>query len=857
MKTRMETKQRKGPKAAYLCAIVCLGLLMTASTSWGVAIWTTRTEGGRNYYDYAYDVCADAAGNAYAAGYLSPLGSSNYDMGTVKFNGVGTEVWKRTYNGPGNNYDYGQAVAVDSSGNVYTAGYGYGSGSEYYNYLTVKYNSSGTQQWAASYHGVSYDYGYDVDVDSSGNVYTTGYSSRSSGGYDACTVKYNSSGTQQWVQCYNGPGNSTDYGRKCMVDTAGNVIVSGYSYGSGSSYDFFAIKYNSSGVQQWVYRYNGPGNSTDYCYNMILDGSNNVYLTGMSYGSGTSYDYATVKLNSSGAQQWVARYHGGYSSDYGQAVDVNASGEVAVTGYSYGSGTSYDMTTIKYNGSGTQQWVNRFNGSRNSSDYGYGVGITSSGDVWAGGYAYMTNVYDYVVRRLSSSGTTISTDYYNGPGNSSDYLRAGWLQKTDNSFYVTGYSYGSGTYYDWCTQKFGTPSGNTPPVASSGGPYDEECNGQPTSTFQLDGSASYDLDGDKITYAWTTTCTSATFSDATAVRPMFTMPSPSGGSNCETNCSVTLTVTDTTNRTGSDTKSVRLADDTAPDLQNTPNSTVVECDAVPRPANVTIQEDCDPNATLTFTETRRNGPCQDTYDLDRTWVSMDFCGNSQSFTQIVTVQDTTCPDLIGVPGNVVVECDSVPAPAVVTTLDNCDPASFVTFNEVREDGNCPTEYTLYRTWTSHDRCGNECSKTQILTVVDTTPPELMETEDDLYCVWPPDHKIVCFEAADFLPEVIDNCSPTVEWWFDGISCLECPPDIPIESFARISRDGKRFCILVERLGQDDFGRHYALQLRAVDTCDNWNTAGQMMGYIWVPHDDSEHPECLHTPHVAVNDWPFR
>src|SRR5438874_9524145 len=98
-------------------------------------------------------------------------------------------------------------------------------------------------------------------IDAAGNVYVTGNSLGIGTGYDYATVKYNSSGTQQWVTRYNGPANRDDYGNAIAVDSSGNVYVTGWSPGSGTDYDYATIKYNSTGQQQWVARYNGPGNS--------------------------------------------------------------------------------------------------------------------------------------------------------------------------------------------------------------------------------------------------------------------------------------------------------------------------------------------------------------------------------------------------------------------------------------------------------------------------------------------------------------------------------------------------------------------------------------------------------------------
>jgi hypothetical protein len=112
---------------------------------------------------------------------------------------------------------------------------------------------------------------------------------------DYATIKYDTSGAEQWVARYNGPGNFNDDARAIAVDVSGNVSVTGASTGLGGIYDYATIKYDAVGAEQWVARYNGPGNLIDIARGIGVDGSGNIYVTGESFGSGTNYDYATIK----------------------------------------------------------------------------------------------------------------------------------------------------------------------------------------------------------------------------------------------------------------------------------------------------------------------------------------------------------------------------------------------------------------------------------------------------------------------------------------------------------------------------------------------------------------------------------
>ena len=272
-----------------------------------------------------------------------------------------TQEWAARYNGPGNNSDFAYSVAVDGSGNVYITGWTIVGA--YADYTTIKYNSSGVQQWVANYNGTAggTDYAYAIAVDGSGNVYVTGGSvGLETNYYDYATVKYDASGVQQWVRRYDLGGG--DIASLIAVDGSGNIYVSGYSGGSGTGDDYATIKYNSSGSQIWVARYSGVAiGGGERPYSLALDGAGNVYVTGESSDSSIHADYATVKYNSSGVQQWASRYNAsGTSTDIAYSIAVSPSGNVCVTGSSYTVPTSSDYLTIQYSPTGVLQWARRY-----------------------------------------------------------------------------------------------------------------------------------------------------------------------------------------------------------------------------------------------------------------------------------------------------------------------------------------------------------------------------------------------------------------------------------------------------------------------------------------------------------------
>lgn len=297
---------------------------------------------------------------------------------------------------------------------------------------------------------------------------------------------------------------------------------------------------------------------------------------------------------------------------------------------------------------------------------------------------------------------------------------------------------------------------------------------------------------------------------------------------------------------------VDVVDDGPPELIGVPADVVATCTAPPAPI-VTALDGCDPDPVVTFVEVTTPGPCPSEFRVTRTWEARDACDRLASATQIVDVVDDGPPRLVGVPGDSVADCASVPGPPTVTAEDGCDGAPVVAFEEERLDGPCPSEYTLVRTWEATDSCGHRVSATARVEVTDTTPPRVTSVPETA-CLWPPNHWMVCFEPGSFRPEIEDDCPGEVSWRFVGCASDQPENDLGDGDTAPdcVIRDDGTACVRAERQGTVPAGRHYGLAIVAVDACGN-TSLPTIIADVYVPHDQSPHEDCLKTTVVGVND----
>lgn len=444
---------------ASACALTIL--LIGSVATFGQTVdtaWVRIYNGPGNNLDRAGAIAVDGSGNVYVTGGSHGSGTST-DYATIKYYPNGDTAWERRHNGTGNGEDYAYALAIDDSENVYVTGSIFEGGS-IYGCLTIKYYPDGDTDWVRQYNGPMNNGagGLDLAIDNSGNVYVTGLCLNGTAYWDYCTIKYYSNGDSAWVRTLNGSGDHTDMSRDIAVDGSGNAYVTGISYGSGTDYDYATIKYLPNGdvAPGWPKIYdNVAASKEDMPSDIVVDNSGNVYVTGQSYGTGTDADYLTIKYYPNGNIAWEKRYNNPWNTDdRSSSIALDGAGNIFVAGISGGHNF-----TIKYNANGDTVWTRRYQSETypDTIDAEPAIVTDECDNLYLTGSIHTSDTsYDYFTIKYRPNGDTVWAKRYNGPGSSYDVASAIAVDDSGcySNVYVTGASWGSGTYYDYATIKY-------------------------------------------------------------------------------------------------------------------------------------------------------------------------------------------------------------------------------------------------------------------------------------------------------------------------------------------------------------------------------------------------------------------
>ena len=433
----------------------------------GNRIWVNRNIGAAyDSIDICYGLANDAAGNIYLTGSsYADISVATYQATTVKYDRAGNLIWVARHPIAPGGYEEGNAIALDAAGNIYIAGLA-STGTDPGRILILKYNSFGQEQWARVYPGggSTRDSVAGIAVDSSGNVYVAGNTTIGTQ-TDFLLLKYDAGGTEQWARTYDGTANGPDSVVGVRIDPSDKPIVAGTALFLDTGMDIVLIAYNpADGSPAWVTRYNRTAGSSDYGRSMTLDAAGNIYVTGSS-----GNRCLTAKFTNAGSKVWDTVAADPGVGDYGQAVCVDASGFVYAAGVSAFSGERFSrVLTAKYKPNGEVEWAVTDDGGCYGSDYGEFLAVDSSGNVFVSGTSLGASTgQDYLTIKYDGSGVKQWARRYNGPTND-DTVIAAVVDSAGNT-YVASADCGVGTFSDMTTVKFDA-SGSQPWEARYDGP---------------------------------------------------------------------------------------------------------------------------------------------------------------------------------------------------------------------------------------------------------------------------------------------------------------------------------------------------------------------------------------------------
>jgi len=371
--------------------------------------WSTST-GTQNFF-YKNVVKTDGS-DVYIAG-ATMNGSGNLDILVAKYNSSGTQVWIQQYAGTGNGIDFASDMVISGNFVYITGAVTNSTVSPQTDVITMKFNKfNGVVSFVRTYAGSPglIDGGKSITLDNaSSSVLVTGLTTNSSGNSDILTLRYNASGTLQWVRVYAYGANKDDAGLSIRMHTSTNVNVNGVIQISNNVYKQISLSYavsngslSSTNISSAV-----TTNSFDAVTDFAIDNSNNIYLSGTLTSTVSGTNFYVQKLNGSSlASIWTYTFDANGLNDVPSGIELDASNNVYVTGYTTNATTGRNMTLIKLNSSGVFQWnqTSTFNGNDEAVD----LVIDSNNDIYiTGSLTDDLNGLDFYTAKYNSSGTKI------------------------------------------------------------------------------------------------------------------------------------------------------------------------------------------------------------------------------------------------------------------------------------------------------------------------------------------------------------------------------------------------------------------------------------------------------------------
>jgi hypothetical protein len=440
----------------FMPGIITIGyILLNSTVSFAQAgqTWAARFEGSSPARpDCGNDVITDELNNVYVTGYSFYNSQRGIDCPLIKYNPDGIQQWVKYYDSPPHYSDIGRFMVIDKQANIYIAGISdsdrvimglfllkYSTDSVFqwaiyyplppafetrlaemtidrdnnvlicamipgltvpgdFDIATIKYSSDGQFRWIARYLGVDgrYSFAAAITIDLAGNSYVTGYFEDTSTAFTNVTIKYDSTGQEQWVREYKNPDAWCNQSSCIGLDPDGNVYVSGLVYFPymGELTEYQTFKYSNGGDLLWTDVFNPmyfPQHEIACKPRaMAVDSVGNVFITGDGIYNWQDA-YQTLMYNTDGQLEWNAFYMGRGEENSPTDLAIDSQDNIYVTGLSYDTaGFRGDYVTIKYNPTGEEKWIQRYDGGRWFYDEADALTLDNENNIIVTGYSQDT-----------------------------------------------------------------------------------------------------------------------------------------------------------------------------------------------------------------------------------------------------------------------------------------------------------------------------------------------------------------------------------------------------------------------------------------------------------------------------------
>jgi len=413
----------------------------------GDSLWTVYFDAA-GLGDVVSSIQADDYGNSYVSGTsVTPTGGK--DCTLVRYSPYGDLRWSRVFDHSG-----GGSPDTILTSVIDTAGYLYQVGSTNGRYLAIKYSFVGNRIWARTGSVSGADYLIACALDVNHDLLCSGWSEFTWDSTGILTVKWDAAGDEQWSRCISGHAMQTNHAVSVAGDGQANVVVAGWWHDVANySQDGLLVKYAPDGNELWRRLDPDPAYMHElYPQAMTISPDGGIYVVSLDW---IPAGIMTVKYSSSGDSLWV-RYASAddQAGSFSQAV-VCVPGGVCIGGAVANRGDRQDVVT-QFLADGTEQWTRSFNCSWTGTGYSSAtdVAFDREGNVISVGYMDQTREYlEFAAAKYSPTGVLLWLRTEHGfPGRYDQAFKV----KVDSpgNVYVTGWSEGETTGYDYLTVKY-------------------------------------------------------------------------------------------------------------------------------------------------------------------------------------------------------------------------------------------------------------------------------------------------------------------------------------------------------------------------------------------------------------------